>query len=104
VTVVNGGTLQYEDVTAWTLTVGANVTVDTGATFQSAATGTQTGHAFSIGANLVNAGMIDFSANTDTAGAGRRLRRPETATQERPPRQALLLFRPKPLELARPRM
>src|SRR4051794_9776768 len=69
VTVSNGGTLQYEDATARTLTVGANVTVDTGGTFQSAATGAQTGHGLSVGANLVNQGTIDFSTNGDTAGA-----------------------------------
>ena len=69
VTVSTGGTLQYEDTTARTLTVGANVTVDTGGTLQSAATGAQTGHNLSVGANLVNQGTIDFSTNADTAGA-----------------------------------
>ena len=69
VSVSTGGTLQYEDTTARTLAVGANVTVDAGGTLQSAATGTQTGHILSVGANLVNAGTIDFSTNTDTAGA-----------------------------------
>ena len=56
VTVSSGGTLQYEDTTARTLTVGANVTVDTGGTLQSAATGAQTGHDLSVGANLVEPG------------------------------------------------
>src|SRR4051812_29606976 len=42
VTVANGGTLQYEDTTARALTVGSNVTVDTGGVFQSAPTGGQT--------------------------------------------------------------
>jgi hypothetical protein len=68
-TVANGGTLQYEDTTARALTVGSNVTVDTGGVFQSAPTGAQTGHTLSVGANLVNLGTIDFSTNTDTAGA-----------------------------------
>ena len=69
VSVSSGGTLQYEDTTARTLAVGANVTVDAGGTLQSAATGTQTGHILSVGANLVNAGTIDLSTNADTAGA-----------------------------------
>ncbi len=69
-TVVNGGTLQYEDTTARTLTVGANVTVNAGGSFQTAATGAQTGHVLSLGGSLVNAGAIDFSTNSDTAGAG----------------------------------
>ena len=36
---------------------------------QSAAAGTQTGHVLSVGGNLVNAGAIDLSTNSDTAGA-----------------------------------
>ena len=68
--VVNGGTLQYEDTTARTLTVDADVTVNAGGTLQSAATGAQTGHLLLVGGNLVNAGAIDFSTNSDTAGAG----------------------------------
>ena len=53
-----------------TLAVGDYVTVDVGGIFQSAATGTQTGHVLSVGGSLTNAGTIDFSTNTDTAGAG----------------------------------
>src|SRR5262249_33474834 len=70
VTVVSGGTLQFEATTARTLTVDSNVTVNAGGTLQSAATGAQTGHVLSIGGNLVNAGTIDLSTNSDTAGAG----------------------------------
>ena len=69
-TVVNGGTLLYEDTTARTLTVGANVTVNAGGTLQTASAGAQTGHVLSIGGNLVNDGAIDLSTNSDTAGAG----------------------------------
>src|SRR5262245_45814234 len=69
-TVVSGGTLQYEDTSARTLTVGEDITVNAGGTFQTAATGAQTGHLLSVGGNLTNAGAIDFSTNNDTAGAG----------------------------------
>ena len=67
--VFNGGVLQYEETTARTLAIGDYVTVGVGGTFQSAATGTQTGHVLSVG-SLTNAGTIDFSTNTDMAGAG----------------------------------
>jgi hypothetical protein len=69
-TVQTGATLQYEATTARTLTVGQNVTIDSGGVFQSATTGTQTGHVLSIGGNLTNNGTIDFSTNGNTAGAG----------------------------------
>ncbi|HYO49174.1 MAG TPA: fibronectin type III domain-containing protein, partial [Chloroflexia bacterium] len=70
VTVNTGGILQYEATTARTLTVTASVTVNTGGTFQSAASGTQVSHVLSVGANLTNNGTLDFSTNTNTAGAG----------------------------------
>ena len=68
VSVASGGTLQYEDATARTLTVGASVTVDVSGTIQTAATGTVTGHVLSV-TNLFNLGTIDLSTNADTAGA-----------------------------------
>jgi hypothetical protein len=70
VTVQSGGVLQYEATTARTLTVITSVTIDSGGTFQSNAAGTQTGHVLSIGTNLTNNGTLDFSTNTNTAGAG----------------------------------
>ena len=72
-TVGTGGTaaiLQFEPTTARTLTVGSNATVATNGTFQSATTGTQTGHVFSLGGDLTNNGSVDFSTNANTAGAG----------------------------------
>ena len=69
VTVAGTGILMYEDTTARTLTVGGNVTVDSGGTFQTAVTGTQTGHGLSLAGNLVNNGTLDFSTNANTAGA-----------------------------------
>ncbi|GEM_PF-1141416 len=69
-TVQTGATLQYEATTARTLTVGQSATVNSGGVFQSATTGTQTGHVLSIGGNLTNNGTIDFSTNANTAGAG----------------------------------
>lgn len=68
-TVQSGGTLQFEATTARTLTVGQSVTIDAGGVFQSAATGTQTGHVLSVGTNLTNNGTLDFSTNGNTAGA-----------------------------------
>ena len=64
------GILQFEATTARTLTVGQSASIAVGATLQSAATGTQTGHVLSLGGNLFNAGTLDFSTNADTAGAG----------------------------------
>ena len=68
--VFNGGVLQYEETTARTLAIGDYVTVGVGGIFRSAATGTQTGHVLSVSGGLTNGGTIDFSTNTDTAGAG----------------------------------
>ena len=69
-TVQTGATLQYEVTTARTLTVGQNATINNGGVFQSATTGTQTGHVLSVGGDLTNNGTIDFSTNANTAGAG----------------------------------
>ena len=69
-TIQTGATLQFEVTTARTLTVGQSVNINSGGTFQSAATGTQTGHVLSVGGDLTNNGTIDFSTNSNTAGAG----------------------------------
>ncbi len=66
----SSGILQYETTTARTLTVGQSVVVSAGGTFQSAATGTVTTHVLSVGTDLTNNGNIDFSTNSNTAGAG----------------------------------
>ena len=71
-TVGTGGAasvLRYEDVTPRTLTVGGSVSVATNGTLQSAATGTVTTHVLSVGGNLTNNGVVDFSTNANTAGA-----------------------------------
>ena len=68
--VQNGGVLQFEDVTARTLTVATNVTINAGGTFQSNPAGTVTTHVLSLGGNLTNNGTLDFSTNTNLAGAG----------------------------------
>jgi hypothetical protein len=73
VTVGTGGspaTLQWEATTARTLTVGAGVSIATNGIFQSAATGTVTTHVLSVGADLTNNGVLDFSTNANTAAAG----------------------------------
>jgi len=64
-----GGTLQFEDTTARTLTVANNVTVNVGGTLQSGVGGTVTTHVLSLGGNLTNNGVLDFSTNANTAGA-----------------------------------
>jgi hypothetical protein len=64
-------TLQYEATTARTLTVATNVTVASNGTFRSATTGTVTTHVLSLGGNLTNSGVLDFSTTaTNVAGAG----------------------------------
>jgi hypothetical protein len=64
------GTLQFEATTARTLTVGTDVTVTQGASFTSNSAGTINTHLLSLGGNLTNNGVLDFSTNTNTAGAG----------------------------------
>jgi hypothetical protein len=73
VTVGTGGapaTLQWEATTARTLTVGNNVNIATNGVFQSATSGTQIGHVLTVGADLTNNGVLDFSTSANTAGAG----------------------------------
>ena len=65
--VIPGGTLQFEETTARTLTLGGNATV--AGTFRSATAGAQTGHMLSLAGHLTNVGTIDFSTNGNTAGA-----------------------------------
>jgi hypothetical protein len=62
--------LQWEPTTAQTLNVGTNVTIASNGTFQSATTGTQTGHVLTVNGDLTNNGVLDFSTNGNTAGAG----------------------------------
>ncbi len=64
------GVLEFESVTARTLTVGVSVTIASGGTLRSATTGTVTTHVLSIGSDLTNNGTLDFSTNGNTAGAG----------------------------------
>ena len=67
---VNRRRLQYEDTTARTLTAGTSVTIDSGGTLQTAATGTVGTHVLSVGGNLTNNGTLDFSTAGGLAGAG----------------------------------
>ena len=66
-TVNSGGGLEFESGTARTLTVTSNVT--NSGTIQSSPAGTVTTHVLSVGGNLINNGILDFSTNGDTAGA-----------------------------------
>lgn len=63
-----GAVLQFESTTARTLTVATSVTIASNGTFQ---TGTAvTTHVLSVGTNLTNNGVLDFSTNGNAAGAG----------------------------------
>ncbi|MEP6851014.1 MAG: G8 domain-containing protein [Acidobacteriota bacterium] len=68
-TVASGGTLTFDSTAARTLTVGGDVTVNSGGVFNSASTGTVTTHVLSVAGNLTNNGTLDFSTNGNTAGA-----------------------------------
>ena len=54
VSVAGTGTLQFEQTTARSLTVGTDVTVQGGGTLRSNPAGTETGHNLIIGGNLTN--------------------------------------------------
>src|SRR5262249_39812955 len=62
--------LQFESLTTRSVTVGTNVLIASNGTFQSATTGTVTAHTLSVAGNLTNNGILDFSTNANTAGAG----------------------------------
>ncbi|HXU44148.1 MAG TPA: fibronectin type III domain-containing protein [Thermoanaerobaculia bacterium] len=63
------GILEFAMAGPQTLTVGSNVTVASGGTLRSNLAGTVTTHNLSVGGNLTNNGTLDFSTNTNTAGA-----------------------------------
>jgi hypothetical protein len=63
-------TLQFEATTARTLTVVTGVNIAANGTFRSATTGTVTTHVLSLAGDLTNNGVLDFSTNANTAGAG----------------------------------
>lgn len=72
-TVGTGGSaavLQWEQAAARTLVVGTFVTIGSNGAFHSALGGTVTTHVLTVGADLTNNGVLDFSTNGDTAGAG----------------------------------
>jgi G8 domain len=64
------GSLTFETTTARSITVNGNVLIDNTGSFQTGGTGTVTTHALSIGGDLTNNGILDFSTNNNTAGAG----------------------------------
>src|SRR5262249_49972584 len=61
------GVLQYDPTTARSLTLGGNATVSTGGTFQANPAGVINAHSLSIGGNLTNNNVIDFSQNGNTS-------------------------------------
>jgi uncharacterized repeat protein (TIGR01451 family) len=71
-TVGTGGAasvLQWDTAVARTLTVGNNVTIGSNGTFQTGAVGGVTTHALSVGGNLTNNGVLDFSTAGNLAAA-----------------------------------
>ncbi|WP_386066036.1 beta strand repeat-containing protein [Tahibacter sp. UC22_41] len=68
VNVANSAILRWDSVTARTLVADGPVVND--GTFDTPATGTITTHLLTVGADLTNNGILDFSTNTNTAGAG----------------------------------
>lgn len=68
-TLTVNGTLEFEAGIARTLTVGSNASISSSGIVRTAAIGTVTGHVFSVGGNLSNAGVLDLSTNNNTAGA-----------------------------------
>lgn len=69
VNVASGGTLQFAQAAAQTLTVTRNVTIESGGTLQSNPAGTITAHVLSVGGTLTNDGTLDLSTNGNAAGA-----------------------------------
>ncbi len=72
--------LVFDSAAPQTLTVGLNVTINSGTTFRSAASGTVTTHNLIVGGNITNNGELDFSTNGDTAGANITFVSPINAT------------------------
>jgi hypothetical protein len=64
------GILEFDQAPARSLTTTTNVTISAGGTFQTAGAGSTTGHLLSLAGNLTNNGTLDFSTNTNSAGAG----------------------------------
>ncbi len=72
-TIGSGGSaavLRYQPAFNRTLTVGGNVTIAANGTFQSAVSGSLTASSLVVGGDLINNGILDFSTNSDAAGAG----------------------------------
>lgn len=62
--------LVFDEATARTLTVVTNVTIGPAGGFFTPNAGTVTTHVLSIGGNLTNNGLLDFSTAANLAGAG----------------------------------
>ncbi|GEM_PF-3420216 len=63
------GILQFEETTARTLTVVNDVTIRQGGIFSTSSSGSVVTHSLSVGGNLINNGSLDFSTNSNSAGA-----------------------------------
>ncbi|MEP7171284.1 MAG: fibronectin type III domain-containing protein, partial [Bacteroidota bacterium] len=63
------GSVVFDAAAARTLTIGTNLSINSGASVLSAATGTILTHVLSVGGNLTNNGTLDLSTNANTAGA-----------------------------------
>lgn len=65
----SSGILEWEAGTNRSLVVGTSASIAAGGTFRTAAAGTVAGHALTIGRDLTNGGILDFSSNGGAAGA-----------------------------------
>lgn len=64
-----GASLLFQPAGAVTLTVNADLSIQSGSVMATAATGTETGHVVSIGGSLFNEGTLDLSTNNNLASA-----------------------------------
>ncbi|RYY89501.1 MAG: T9SS type A sorting domain-containing protein [Chitinophagaceae bacterium] len=68
---IGGGTsgnVVYSTTAAQTLTVAGDLTINSGGSLKTAATGTVTTHALSLAGNVTNNGTLDMSTSTNNAG------------------------------------
>lgn len=68
-TVQSGAIIEFEETTARTFSVTDSVRIDAGGIFRSAISGSQLGHNLTVQGHIYNEGTLDFSSNSNLAGA-----------------------------------
>jgi hypothetical protein len=63
-------TLTFNETAPFSLTVTQDLTITPNGIFATGGTGSETGHVLNLNANLINNGVLDFSTNDNTVGAG----------------------------------